>query len=47
VAALLSTARKQHRIDQENADTAVLTVGENPGFTLPIPVARNKQAQSA
>jgi hypothetical protein len=45
IAAFLAGWDKQHRIERESDSTALLTVGEAPGFTLPIPITRNKQAQ--
>ena len=45
VAAFLAGWDKQHRIEHESDGIALLTVGEDKGFTLPIPIARNKQAQ--
>jgi hypothetical protein len=43
ITAFLSAWDKQHRIEHESESTALVTVGEEPGFTLPIPIARNKQ----
>jgi hypothetical protein len=45
ITAFLAAWDKQHRIDHEGGETALLTVGEEPGFTLPIPITRNKQSQ--
>jgi hypothetical protein len=42
--AFLAAWDKQHRIGHESDSTALLTVGEEPGFTLPIPIARSKQS---
>ena len=44
VQAFLAGWDKQHRIQQESDGTALLTVGEEPGFTLPIPIVKNKAA---
>ncbi|MDN3919980.1 DUF2950 domain-containing protein [Roseateles violae] len=45
VQAFLAAWDKQHGIQQESEGTALLTVGEQPGFTLPIPIVKNKSAQ--
>ena len=42
VAAFLAAYDKSHKIDNESDNTALLSVGEEPGFTLPIPIVRNK-----
>jgi hypothetical protein len=43
ITAFLAAWDKQHKIAHESEDTALLTVGDERGFTLPIPIARNKQ----
>jgi hypothetical protein len=43
VAAFLAGWDKQHRIEHESDGIALLTVGGEPGFSLPIPIARNKR----
>lgn len=35
---------KQHKFQREDDATVLLTVGEDPGFTLPIPIVKNKAA---
>ncbi|MGY4828500.1 DUF2950 domain-containing protein [Sphaerotilaceae bacterium SBD11-9] len=45
VDAFLAAWDKQHKIDHESESNAVLTVGEAPGFTLPIPIVRTKTSQ--
>jgi len=42
VDAFLAAWDKQHRITREDEDTVLLSVGDEPGFTLPIPIVRNK-----
>ena len=42
VAAFLAAWDKQHTIVNESDGIALLSVGDEPGFTLPIPIARNK-----
>jgi len=44
VAAFLAAWDKQHRIEPEGESGAVLTVGDAPGFVLPIPLVRTKAA---
>ena len=44
VNAFLAAWDKQHKVYQEGDDTALLSVGDEPGFTLPIPIVRNKAA---
>jgi len=42
VDAFLAAWDKQHKIINEGDDTALLSVGDEPGFTLPIPIVKNK-----
>ena len=42
VDAFLAAWDKQHKVANESADTALLSVGDEPGFTLPIPIVRSK-----
>jgi hypothetical protein len=44
VDAFLAEWDKQHKIHNESDETALLSVGDEPGFTLPIPIVRNKAA---
>jgi len=44
VTAFLAAWDRRHQIQHESEGTALLTVGEEPGFTLPIPIVRNKAA---
>ena len=44
VNAFLAAWDKQHKITSEGDDTALLSVGDEPGFTLPIPIVKNKAA---
>ncbi|HEY6512248.1 MAG TPA: DUF2950 domain-containing protein [Burkholderiaceae bacterium] len=42
VSAFLTAWDQSHRVDLEGDATALLTVGAEPGFTLPIPIVKNK-----
>jgi len=42
VNAFVAAWDKQHQITNEDDNTALLSVGDEPGFTFPIPIARNK-----
>ena len=42
VDAFLAAWDKQHRIVNESASIALLAVGDEPGFTLPIPIVKSK-----
>ena len=44
VQAFLAAWDKRHTIQKEGDDTALLAVGEDPAFTLPIPIVKNKAA---
>jgi DUF2950 family protein len=44
VNAFLAAWDKQHKITNEGDDTALLSVGDEPGFTLQIPIVKNKTA---
>lgn len=45
IQAFLAGWDKRHSIHQESDSTALLTVGEEPVFTLPIPIVKNQAAQ--
>src|SRR5512139_1915435 len=42
LAAFLAAWDQSHRITNEDDKTALLSVGAEPGFTLPIPIVKNK-----
>lgn len=42
VDAFLAAWDKEHRVDLEGDTTALLSVGAQPAFTLPIPIVKNK-----
>src|SRR5687768_4591419 len=42
VDAFLAAWDKHHRVVKGSDDTALLSVGDEPGFTLPIPIVRSK-----
>src|SRR5215831_1089586 len=42
VAAFLAEYDKAHKVANEGDNTALLSVGDEPSFTLPIPIVRNK-----
>jgi hypothetical protein len=42
VDAFLAAYDKEHKVDTEGDATALLSVGGEPGFTLPIPIVKNK-----
>ena len=44
VNAFLAGWDQSHKIDNEGDDTALISVGAEPGFTLPIPIVKNKAA---
>ena len=44
VNAFLAAWDKQHKVTNEGDDTALLSVGDEPGFTLPIPIVKSKAA---
>ncbi|HTP72541.1 MAG TPA: DUF2950 domain-containing protein [Burkholderiaceae bacterium] len=45
VAAFLAAWDRAHRIQNESDTTALLSVGDEPGFVLPIPLTRNAAGQ--
>lgn len=45
ITAFLAAWDQSHRIEREDDDTALLNVGDPPGFSLPIPIARDKQGR--
>src|SRR5262245_55730356 len=42
VDAFLAAYDKEHKVYNEGDTTALLSVGAEPGFTLPIPIVKNK-----
>jgi hypothetical protein len=44
VNAFLAAWDQSHKIDNEGDDTALISVGAEPSFTLPIPIVKNKAA---
>jgi DUF2950 family protein len=44
VSAFLAAWDRQHKVYNEGDDTALLSVGDEPAFTLPIPIVKNKAA---
>ncbi|HEU5295195.1 MAG TPA: DUF2950 domain-containing protein [Burkholderiaceae bacterium] len=42
VAAFLAAYDKAHKVYNEGDNTALLSVGDEPGFTLPLPIVKNK-----
>ena len=44
VNAFLTAWDQSHKIDHEGDDTALISVGAESGFTLPIPIVKNKAA---